>query len=130
MATGSHDYAPGTVTVRSLSAGVTAGPRWTLGEFVAGASIGADVGWTWIAGQSTNPGVTTGSGSGLTGAVRARLSIERAVASSIRIRALVDGGFVVSPVDSTVDENRAAGTSGLFVLAGVGVGYTLGGQGR
>ena len=129
-AAGSHDYEPGEVTVRSLAAGLTLGPRWTLGEYVAGASLGADIGWTWIAGQSTNPGVVTGSGSGATGAVRARLGIERTVAPSVRVRALIDGGVMVSPVDATVDDVRAAGTSGLFVLGSVGVGYALGGQGH
>jgi hypothetical protein len=118
------------VTVRSLAAGLTVGPRWTLGDNVAGAGFGADVGWTWIAGQSKNPGVVTGSGSGATVAVRARVGVERTVAAAICVRALIDGGFMVSPVDATVDDVRAAGTSGLFVLGSVGVGYALGGQGR
>jgi hypothetical protein len=65
----------------------------------------------------------------VTGAVRARLLVDRTLSRAVRLRALIDAGFMVAPVDGYVDGARAAGTSGLFVLAGVGIGYAVGSAG-
>jgi hypothetical protein len=121
-AAGERGYAEGDVALQSFGAGVAAGPRWILGRFRVGPALVGALGWGRIEGESGAAGVTTGSGSALTAALRLRLAASAVVVRAATVRAFVEGGFMVRGLESTVDGGRAAGLSGATFVAGLGLG--------
>jgi hypothetical protein len=121
-AAGERGYSEGDVALQSFGAGVAVGPRWVFRRLtVAPALVGA-LGWGRIEGETSSAGVTAGAGSALTTAVRARLAGSALVVRVASVRAFVEGGVMTRGFDSTVDGARAAGLSGLTLVAGLGLG--------
>jgi hypothetical protein len=121
-ALGSHGYDVGDVALQSFGGGVAAGARWVVGRFALAPALVGTLGWAHVQGQASEPGVTAGSGSGLTAAVRARAAFSTVFVRVLSVRAFVEGGWVLRSFDSKVDGARAAGVGGASIVAGVGLG--------
>jgi hypothetical protein len=121
-AAGEHGYAEGDVALQSFGAGVVVGPRWVTGRVtLAPAFVGA-LGWARIQGHAGEAGVTSGGGSDLTAALRARVAVAAIFVRVVSVRAFVEGGWMVRGFDATVDGARAAGLSGATLVVGLGLG--------
>jgi hypothetical protein len=121
-AAGEQSYDVGTVAVQSFGGGVTIGPRWRAGRVALEPALVGALGWARVQGHADAPDVTAGTGSGLTAAVRARAALSTIFVRVVRVRAFVEGGWMLRGFDATVDGATAAGASGATLVLGVGLG--------
>jgi hypothetical protein len=119
---GTHGYDVGDVTVQSVGAGLFAGPRWVAGQLTVSPGVLGALGWAHIEGTPGETGVFGRSGDGVVVTARARLLLSWTLGRSLTARALVEGGWAVKGYDAFVEGARAAGLSGLSLVAGVGLG--------
>ena len=121
-AAGDRQVNLGTVHVLALGGGLAVGPRFDLGPAALDLDLCGDIGWARIAGQTAEPGVGTGAGSGLVATVGARIGMEAPAGRSIRLGALIQAGAAARGLTGNVDGVPAAGISGAYILVVVGVG--------
>jgi hypothetical protein len=121
-AAGEIGYADGDVALQSFGGGVAAGPRWIRGRFLLAPALVGALAWARIQGEAIAPEIHAGSGDDFTVALRGRLAASAVFVRVLSVRAFVEGGYMVRGFDATVDEARAAGLSGLSLVAGLGLG--------
>jgi len=119
---GTHAYDLGEVTLQTLGAGLTAGPRLVAGRLTVSPGVVGDLGWVHIEGTPSEPGVFGRSGDGVTAGVRARLLFSWSLGRALVARALVEGGWQAKGFDALVEGERAAGLSGPTLVVGLGLG--------
>ncbi len=123
-AAGSASFPLGTVAVRTVGGGLSAGPRFALGRLTLALGAGGAIGWGWVSGTSSQPGIETGSGGALVATLGARAALTVPVAPHLGLRALVEGGTVVRGLDAHVEGSAPAGLGGPYVIVGIGVGWS------
>jgi hypothetical protein len=119
---GEHGYPEGDVALQSFGAGVAVGPRWVTGRLTLAPALVGALAWARIQGEAAAPDVVAGGGDDFTVAVRARLAASVVFVRVLSVRAFVEGGFMARGFDARVDEVRAAGMSGVSLVAGLGLG--------
>ena len=119
-ATGSESFALGDVGVRTVGAGLSAGPHFAVGPADLALGLCGELGWAWIDGRSTQPGVTAVDGSGLVVSGGGRAAFEAPTSRSVRVLAIVAAGAVARPVTAAVNGAAAAGIAGAYFLFGLG----------
>jgi hypothetical protein len=120
-ATGTQRFDTGDVTVRLAGLGLGAGPRLPLRHAVLDLGLDVELGWAWIDGRSSAPGVRAGAGSGPIMAAAAQVAVEMPLSWPFRLRVVGQAGEVLRGLRSTVDSAPGAGITGSFVLFGIGV---------
>jgi hypothetical protein len=121
VAVSHNDYTAGRVGITLVSATLSAGPRFALGPVTLDAGPAIGFGRAWIKGQSDNPDVVPGSGSGFVSTLGVRAGIEVPATSSIRACAIVEGGGTIRRLDANVGGQPGAGIAGPYLMLAVGV---------
>jgi hypothetical protein len=111
----------GAVTIRTLAAAVTAGPRFAVGRATIDVGASASAGWAWVRGEPSVAGVIAGSGGGFIAAAGARVAVQAPSSSALRFHAAGEAGAVLHGVDAEVDGSAAAGIAGVYLSVAVGV---------
>jgi hypothetical protein len=124
-ASGGRQVGLGTIDVTLASARLAFGPRFSAGVSALDLGLVGELGWARIDGQSGEPGVSAGSGSGLTVAVGARAGIEAPATRAVRVRVGIEAGGVARSLTGTENGASAAGISGAYLLVAAGVGTGL-----
>ena len=122
--TGSASFPLGTVAVHTVGGGLSAGPRFALGRLTLALGAGGALGWGWVAGAASQPGIATGSGGALVATLGVRAALTVPVAPHIGLRGVVEGGTVVRGLDANVEGSAPAGLGGPYVIVGIGVGWS------
>jgi hypothetical protein len=121
IAVSHNDYAAGSVGITLVGATLSAGPRFALGPVTLDAGPAIGFGRAWIKGQSDDPNVVPGSGSGFVSTLGVRAGIEAPATSSIRGCAIVEGGGTIRRLDANVGGQPGAGIAGPYLMIAVGV---------
>jgi len=121
IAVSHNDYSAGNVGITLVGATLSGGPRFTLGPIALDAGPAIGLGRAWIKGQSDNPDVIPGSGSGWVSTLGVRVGIEAPATSSIRACAIVEGGGTIRRLDANVAGEPGAGIAGPYLMLAVGV---------
>ena len=111
----------GAVSVRTLGAAVTAGPRFAVGRATIDVGASASGGWAWVRGESSVAGVTAGAGDGFIAAAGARVAVQAPASSALRFHAAGEAGAVLHGIEADVDGIAAAGIAGVYLSVAVGV---------
>jgi hypothetical protein len=121
IAVSHNDYSSGSVAITLVGATLSAGPRFALGPVALDAGPAIGLGRAWIKGQSDNPNVVPGSGSGFVSTLGVRVGIEAPATGSIRACAIVEGGGTIRRLDANVAGEPGAGIAGPYLMFAVGV---------
>src|SRR5450432_159946 len=122
-ARGDPSVSLGDVSTSLLSAAVELGPRFHLRHFALEVGACGSLGWVWMGGHTNDPNNVPSSGSALAASAGARLGIDLpALVRSANVQGLVEVGSMIHGVDATVNDSPAASLTGVYVVAGVGVG--------
>jgi hypothetical protein len=111
----------GNVNILVADATLVVGPQFVLGPVIADVGPAFSFGRGWITGQSDDPNVGQGSGSGFVGTIGVRAGIEGPAARHIRLRVFGEGGTTLGKLDAIVDGEPATGISGPYFVLAVGV---------
>ena len=111
----------GAISVRTLGASVTAGPRFALGQATIDLGASASGGWAWVRGEPSVAAVTAGAGNSFIAAAGARLAVQAPASSALRFHAAGEVGAVLRGIDGDVDGSAAAGIAGVYLSLTVGV---------
>ena len=111
----------GNVLLRTVSAGLCIGPRFTARPMIFDVGLRAELGWVWVRGESNAAFVRKGAGSDLTAVVGLRSSVEAPSTFGVRPRVSLEGGPVLRGVKAEAHGVTVAGITGYYLLGAVGV---------
>ena len=111
----------GAISIRTLAAAVTAGPRFAVGRATIDVGASASGGWAWVRGESSVAGVIPGAGDGFIASAGARVAVQAPASSALRFHAAGEAGAVLHGMDAEVDGSAAAGIAGVYLSVAVGV---------
>jgi hypothetical protein len=111
----------GSVSILLASAALFAGPRFDAGPVVVGFGPTAALGWARIKGQSTDPSVGAGEGTGLVATAGVRAAVEGPAGHLMGLVGWLEAGVTVRRLDADVQDQPAAGISGPYILLAAGV---------
>ncbi len=115
----------GDVRLRSATAGIALGPRLETSVAVVDVGLRAELGWAWVRGEATSTDVGTGAGSDLISSLGLRVSLAVPARLKLRPRLTLESGAVLRGFEGNVNRQPAAGMTGYYFLAGLGVGVAL-----
>jgi hypothetical protein len=111
----------GKVSILFASATLFAGPRFAIGPTIISFGPAGTFGWAWIKGQAGMLGVGEGKGSAPVAMVGGRAALEGPASQTLRLLGTVEAGWTARKVDAEVASQPAAGISGGYLMAAVGV---------
>jgi hypothetical protein len=111
----------GDVSIFTATAGLFAGPRFSLGPIVASAGPTGALGWASIKGQSSLADVTPGQGTALVGTVGLRAMGEGPASAVLRVYGYVEAGETVRSFDANVAGTPATGIAGFYLTVAAGL---------
>jgi hypothetical protein len=113
----------GDVSTTLLAAGLTVGPRFSLGRVILDLGATGRLGWCWMGGHVTAPGAVPGQGSALVGSAGGRVGILLPTAARVsHVRAFIEGGAMIHGLEAEVNGATEAALSGGYLLFGLGMG--------
>lgn len=115
----------GDVLLRSASVGMGLGPRFASRTVTLDLGLRAEMGWTWIRGESQRAGVRTQSGSAWTSCAGLRGAIQVPAALWVRPSLALEGGFVLHGVKGESSNQPVVGMTGYYLLAALGLAVSL-----
>lgn len=115
----------GDVLLRSVTAGFALGPRLETSLAIIDVGLRAELGWAWIRGQTTSRDVHTGAGSDLISSLGLRVSLAVPAQVKLRPSLTLESGAVLKGLKGEVNGQPAAGMTGYYFIAGLGVGASL-----
>jgi hypothetical protein len=123
---GSRSVDVGAVDVRLVHAAASVGPRFAVGRAVIVPAATAGLGWAWVAGRASAPGVSAGSGSGLVATAGVRVALEAPTSRSLRAHVSIEAGETLRRLTADVNGTATTGVSGPYGIVGVGVSVAMG----
>jgi hypothetical protein len=123
---GSRNVDLGSVDVRLVHAAISAGPRFAVGRAVIAPAATGGLGWAWVAGRASAPGVSADSGSGLVATVGVRVVLEAPTSRTVRAHVSIEGGETLRRLTANVNGTATTGISGPYVIVGVGLSLAMG----
>jgi hypothetical protein len=126
-AAGNASFPLGTVAMRVVGGGLSAGPRFALRRLTLDVGATGALAWGWAGGETSQPGITTDSGGALIATVGARAALTFPFAPAPggwALRATVEGGAVVRGIEAHVEGSDPAGLAGPYVIIGLGLSWS------
>jgi hypothetical protein len=123
---GSRKVDLGAVDVALVHAAASAGPRFAVGLAVIDVAATGGLGWAWVKGRATAPGVSADSGSGLVATVGLRAALEAPTSRRLRAHVAIEAGETLRRLTADVNGAATTGISGPYVVVGVGGALAVG----
>jgi len=115
----------GDVLLRSASAGLGLGPRFTTQIAVVDLALRAELGWAWIQGTTALADVRTGAGSRAISSAGLQVSFEAPPGMKIGPCLTLESGGVLRAAKGDVNGQTVTGIAGYYLLAAVGVAFSI-----
>jgi hypothetical protein len=122
---GDSHVALGELRVRSAGLGFGFGPRLVSSSLIVDLGPRVEVGWAWIRGATTMPGIGTDTGSAGVASLGFRASMEGPARAGLRPCVALEGGGVLRGMNADQNGQTVAGMGGYYLLAGVGLAVWL-----
>jgi hypothetical protein len=115
----------GEVLLRSASVGLGLGPRFATRSVLVDLGPRLELGWAWIRGEPGFADVRSNASSGVISSAGLRLAVEAGAQKRWRPCLTLEGGGMIQGVKGDVDRLPAAGMTGYYLLAALGLGVAL-----